>query len=393
MEHAKVGRESSGLKGYKLLPLKTLLFCFHAANTIIVSFLPLFLQYKGLSGKEIGWVLAIGPLASIFSQPFWGYMSDKYRTVKRMLLICLFGLLLSSTIFFQMDTLTSFLLMGIVFYFFTSPIGALGDSLAQRRADALKISFGSIRMWGSIGFAISSLVIGKFLSDFGVQYILVPYLICGAAALLVCFTLTDIKVSTATVELSDIKRLLRNRPFFIFLFFIMFLTITHRANDSFIGIYIAQLGGGEALIGLSWFVGVASEALVFALAGYWFRKYRTLVFIIAAGLIYSIRWFAYSFIDDPFFIVALQGLHGLTFGVFYLSAFQYVTQLIPKVLQSTGHLVFVSVFFGFSGIIGSLLGGALIDSAGGGVLYFSMGAIALLGSICLTIYHILPYGK
>src|SRR5690625_6231051 len=65
-----------------LTPLKVLLFSFYATNTIIVSFLPLYLQYKGLSGKEIGWVLAMGPLVSIFSQPFWGYMSDKYKTVK-----------------------------------------------------------------------------------------------------------------------------------------------------------------------------------------------------------------------------------------------------------------------------------------------------------------------
>ncbi|WP_347834968.1 hypothetical protein [Gracilibacillus sp. JCM 18860] len=27
--------------------------------------------------------MAIGPFIAIFSQPFWGYMSDKYQTVKK----------------------------------------------------------------------------------------------------------------------------------------------------------------------------------------------------------------------------------------------------------------------------------------------------------------------
>jgi PPP family 3-phenylpropionic acid transporter len=369
------------------------LFSFHASNTIIVSFLPLYLQHKGLDGKEIGWVLAIGPLAAIISQPFWGYMSDKYQTVKRMLLICLVGLLFSSMLFFQMNTFVSLVLMGFVFYFFTSPIGALGDSLAQRRANMLGISFGGIRTWGSIGFAASSLVIGEILAAVGVQHMLWPYLFLGASALVICLSLTDIKVETAAVQLRDVKQLLQNRPFLIFLFLIMFVTLTHRTNDSFIGLYIAQLGGSEGLIGLAWFLGVASEALVFALAGVWFRKYHTLVFIIGAGLLYSIRWFLYAFVDGPIMVIVFQFMHGLTFGVFYLTAFDYITRLIPKSLQATGHLVFVTVFFGVSGIIGSLLGGALIDTYGGGTLYFVLGCTALLGSILITLYHVLPYGK
>lgn len=376
-----------------LVPLKMLLFSFHGANTIIVSFLPLLLQQKGLSGTQIGLVLAIGPLASIISQPVWGYMSDKYQTVKKILIICLIGLLIASSIFLHMNQLYLLLIFGAVFYFFAAPIGALGDSLSQRRADELSISFGTIRMWGSIGFASSSLVVGEILSSVGVEYMYWPYLALGLAALLVCLKLTDVKVEGSKIQLKDVKRLVKNHPFIIFLFLVMFITITHRANDSFVGIYISQLGGTERLIGISWFVGVASEALVFAFAGYWFKKYHPLIFIIGAGFLYSIRWFLFAAIENPIYIVALQFLHGLTFGVFYLTAFQYVTRLIPKVLQSTGHLVFVTVFFGISGIIGSLIGGELIDSMGGGHLYFWMGLIALFGSVCITIYHLLPYGK
>ncbi|MRH44271.1 MFS transporter [Aquibacillus halophilus] len=370
-----------------------LLFSFHAANTVIVSFLPLFLQFKGLNGTQIGWVLAIGPMAAIISQPFWGYMSDKYQTVKRIIMICLIGVLLFSTIFFQMDSLTTILIMGASLFFFAAPVGALGDSLSQRRADALGKSFGGIRMWGSIGFATSSLLVGEILSVVGIKHILWPYLFFATLALLVTFILKDVKVETKPIQFSDVKVLLKNKPFIIFLFFIMFLTITHRANDSFIGIYIASLGGSESIIGLSWFIGVTSEALVFAFAAFWFRKFHPLIFIIAAGLLYSFRWFSYSIIDDPSIVVAFQVLHGLTFGVFYLSAFQYVTRLIPKNVQSTGHLLFVSVFFGLSGIIGSLIGGALIDTAGTETLYLIMGFLALLGSILLTIYHVLPFGK
>lgn len=58
-----------------LWPLKMLLFSFYGANTMVVSFLPLLLTYRGLSAQEIGWVLAIGPAVSIIAQPFWGFIS------------------------------------------------------------------------------------------------------------------------------------------------------------------------------------------------------------------------------------------------------------------------------------------------------------------------------
>lgn len=381
------------IKKDSLVPLKMLLFSFHATNTIILSFLPLYLDFRGLSETEIGWVLAIGPLASIFAQPFFGYLSDKYKTVKWILLVCVIGLLIFSTLFFQMNTLLSIMLMGAVFYFFTTPIGALGDSLAQRRADELQISFGTIRMWGSVGFATSSLIVGEILTRAGIEYMIWPYLCFGSLALLVVFRLKDIKVDAEPVHFRDIGKIVKNKPFIFFLCMIMFLSVTHRANDSYMGLYITRLGGTEGLVGLAWFVGVIAEALVFALAGFWFKRYKPLIFIIFAGAIFSIRWFIYGWAEDPMYIVALQFLHGITFGVFYLASFSYITRLIPKLLQSTGHLVFFATFFGVSGIIGSLAGGRIIDTFNGSTLYYSMGALAATGTVLLTVFHVLSYRK
>ncbi|WP_010651663.1 MFS transporter [Oceanobacillus massiliensis] len=380
-------------KQESLIPLKTLFISFHASNTILISFLPLYLQFRGLNGTQIGWVLAIESLASILAQPFWGYLSDKYKTVKRILLICIIGLLIGSTVFFQMDTLPAILITGALFYFFATPVGALTDSLAQRRSVDLNVSFGSIRMWGSVGFAISSLIVGEVLARFGIQYMSWVYLVFGIMALITLFPLKDVAVDAQPVRIKDISRLIKNKPFLIFLSVIVFITITHRMNDYYMALYITELGGSEGLVGMAWFAGVIAEAAVFALAGFWFRKYHSLIFIIAAALLYTIRWFLYAAVDDPLFVIALQFMHGLTFGVFYTAAFDYVTRLIPKFLQSTGHLLFFSVYFGLSGIIGSLAGGALIESFGGATMYIGMGTLSAVGTLFLIIYHILPYGK
>lgn len=375
------------------LPLKLLLFLFHGANMIIISFLPLHLQHNGLTSSEVGLVMAIGPFIAIFSQPFWGYMSDKYQTVKKILMICFIALMISSYFFLQMTSLTFLIISGAFFFFFSAPIGGLGDSLSQRRAEQLNISFGSIRTWGSIGFGLSSLTVGELLTRIGIEFLIWPYLILAGGAFIASTLLVDVKVDAPPIRFQDIGKLLRIRPYVIFLILMVFLTISHRANDSFLGIYIADLGGSEAIIGYSWFSGVASEAIVFATAGWWFRKYHPLLFMVIAGALYSLRWLLYSFLNTPEWIVALQFLHGFTFGIFYLTAFHYVSRLIPKAMQSTGHLVFVSVFFGISGIFGSLMGGTIMDNAGGEVLYLTMGLLTLVGTIFLLLYHLYPQLK
>lgn len=371
-----------------LLPLKLLLFSFHAANTIVLTFLPVYLQDKGLTGTEIGWVLAIGPLASIISQPFWGYLSDKYKTVKKMLIIAIIGMIIGSMIFFQMNQLVAILIFAAIFYFFSSPVGALSDSLAQRRANEMKISFGSIRMWGSIGFGVSVLIVGEILDRVGVQYLMWPYLVMGIVLLTVVFFTKDVKNDNKSINLLDVRNLLKNKDFILFLLVMMFITVTHRASDSYIGIYIIELGGTERLIGWAWFIAVMSEAVVFATAVYWFRKYNPLFFIIIAAVLYTIRWFIYGAATNPYHILAFQALHGVTFAVFFTAAFDYVTRIIPSFLQSTGHLIFYSVLFGVSGIIASMGGGVIIEKYGGQTLYQVMGVTTFIGIFFLIAYFI-----
>src|SRR5699024_11053501 len=149
-----------------------------------------------------------------------------------MIQICVIGLLIISVLFFQMNMLIAIILMVAVFYFFTSSIRALGDSLAQRNAEMNGVPFGSIRTWGSVGFAFSSLIISEVLTRVGIKYMIWPYLLFGVLAFIITFKVPDVRGVSDPVQLTDIKKLITNRSFIIFLVLMLFITVTHRANDS-----------------------------------------------------------------------------------------------------------------------------------------------------------------
>lgn len=377
------------------LRLKSLLFFYYSAMTILVSYLPVYFQGIGLKSNQIGVLLAIGPLAGMISQPLWGYMTDKYRTSKKMIIICLICSTLTGLVMFLSYRYSLLIFTVFIFYIFMAPIGGLSDSLTQKTAFKMKISFGTIRMWGSIGFAVMSLLSGFLLAFIGIQYIYIPFLLFIVITLFISFGLKDSEASKKHISVYDALQLLKNRKLISFIFIMLFVTVTHRTNDSFLGIYITDRGGSEAFIGWAWFIGVISEAFIFATAVHWFKKYHPLTFIIVSAIIFTFRWFIMGFIENPFLVLPLQMMHGLSFGIFYLCAFDYITKIIPEELQSTGHLLFYSFFFGLSGMIGSSIGGEIINQVNTTFLYSIMGYVSFIGAILIAIYQLyyFYYGK
>src|SRR5699024_11248669 len=96
----------------------------------------------------------------------------KFKTVKRIIVLCTFMLFITGMIFFSMDGLIAFLITGIIFFFFVTPIEPLRDSMAQRRADEIGGSFGAIRSWGDVGLAVSSRLVVESLARIGLHYMI-----------------------------------------------------------------------------------------------------------------------------------------------------------------------------------------------------------------------------
>jgi MFS transporter, PPP family, 3-phenylpropionic acid transporter len=375
------------LKSSPVWKLKGTLFFFHASMTIMISYLPVYFQYLGLTPWEIGVLLAAGPAAAILAQPFWGFMSDKWKTVRKILILCLSGALMVGFFLFQLNEFYYIIPAVYLFFSFLSPAGGLGDSLAQKVSVEKSVSFGSIRMWGSLGFGSASLAGGYILSWIGIGHIYAVFALFLVTALIFAYASPDSTPSSKPVSLGSAWKLRKDRELLLFLGFIMTISLTHRMNDSFIGLYIVDLGADESVIGMAWFIGVTAEALMFAFSTYWMRRFHPLTLIALAAALYTVRWILLFLAPEPGYVLMIQVTHGIAFAVFYLTAFQFVSRLVPKELESTGHLLFISVFFGVSGVIGSSAGGIIVDAYSLKILYAVMACLAFAGFIGALTYR------
>ncbi|WP_236693008.1 MFS transporter [Aneurinibacillus tyrosinisolvens] len=243
--------------------LKAYNYFYFSLLAVFISFLPVYLSSQGVSTARIGVLLGTGSFIGILSQPLWGMISDKYKTIKKVLGITLGFSLCTGFVLFQSIQFLSLFLFVILMYFFFLPTDPLTESLNYRMAETTGVSFGSIRTFGAAGYASTSLIVG-FLSDyFGLGSLAYIFLSYGAITLLICLTLPDAPAAGKPVLLKNLKRFFSEPKTVWFFLFILITAIPHRMNDMFLGIYIQAAGGTPGLVGQAWFYAAVSEVVFF----------------------------------------------------------------------------------------------------------------------------------
>lgn len=365
--------------------LKGFNFFYFALFALFLSFLPIYSAKVGISGTHIGLILGMGSLISIVAQPLWGMVSDRTRTIKKILLLLLLASVLIGTLLFQAHQIWSLVILVALMNVFFLPTDPLVESLNFQTSEREKVGYGSVRMFGALGYACVSLTAGYALNAWGMDSLSWIFFGVGCVALLLALGLSDVQASTVRPSLHHLKQFFLQSHTLIFFLMVLIVAIPHKMNDTFIGLYMEQLGGDVRLTGLSWFVMTITETVMFALISKIMKPGKEAVFMMIAAGMYCLRFLLSSWIGTPYGLVALQVFQGFTFVFFYVGALQYLYRIVPDQWKATGQTALTATFFGVSGIVGSTAGGWLMDEYGGSLLYRGMGLFALLG-FALGIY-------
>jgi PPP family 3-phenylpropionic acid transporter len=369
--------------------LKGFTFSFFMTNALLISFFPTYFVSKGFSKTQIGLIYSIGPTIGILSNIFWGYISDKNQTMKKTIAAVLLGQLCFALILFQMNTYALIFITMICFYFFQTPLISLNDSQLLLYVSKKEASYASFRVWGSIGFAVSAFLFGILLQSQEGHPKLIAFLTIGTVflSLVLSLFLKDSRTSMKKIEFSGIYQILVSRKLLIFLGLILVLAIAHRTNDAFLSLYLHELGASQALIGYSWTVSSLSEIPIFFLLSRYGTRFKELPLLALASFAYVLRYVLMSLTVEPHFIIMIQALHSITFGIFLFTALRYITQIVPDQYRATGQAIFTVVWSGMAGLISSLLGGLIFDHWGGRTLYVSAAAVAFFAGIGFLYAH------
>jgi PPP family 3-phenylpropionic acid transporter len=363
-------------------------FTFYMTMALTVSFFPLYFDSKGYTKIQIGALYSIGPLMGIFANLFWGLLSDKYQTIKKLFLLLLTGQLITMFLLTGADTIAVLYALMTFFYFFQTPVNPLIDSLTMLTIRHSGKSYASFRVWGSLGFAFSALAFGMLLRSIGIEYTMTLCIGTITLTLIIGMLLKDrTGSSTGKMSFTGFGQVIGSPRFLWFLLLILILSIAHRMNDGFLTLYLRELGASDSIVGWAWTVSALSEIPVFIWLSRNGHRYKELPLLMIAGLVYTVRFSLVSLVNEPEWIVLLQTMHSFSFGIFLFTALRYIQQLIPDHFRATGQAIFAIVWSCCAGLASGILGGWIFDAWGPHVMYRFAALSSLIASFFFLITH------
>ncbi len=150
---------------------------------------------------------------------------------------------------------------------------------------------------------------------------------------------------------------------------------------SLFGIYLTELGGSAGLVGVASGLSAVSELPIMFFGGWLLARLGARRMLTISLMFYVIRFWLYSFVPQPYWVLPVQLLHGLTFGMYLMSSVTLMHQMLGKQYAATAQGLLSSTF-AFGQITGSLVGGVLLDRYGVFVI-FRISAIVM--TLALTV--------
>jgi MFS family permease len=334
-------------------------------------FLAVYFQSRGLSYIQSGFAFSLSSLVSIGAQPLWGYVTDKYLNKR---LVILINMLACSVIIFLYVFAYGFIpvmLSVFLLIFFQSSVMSIADALCYEISGKVpQVTYGQIRLVGSVGFAVLSLVLGALIERFGIN---INFYIYSALFILAAVFLFDIRfkgeANIVRPSGKDILEVLKNYKFIVFVFSIMLLNIATGAHSSYVPTLIEATGGDVGKLGFVWFAQAMSEIPIFYFGSRLVSKYSELNLYIAALVLYIIRLFLSSISPNYYFAIAVQLMQGVTFPLYMVSAMHYVNVVVPEKVRASGITLLSALGFGLGSLIGNFGGGFVLQYSNPFFLY------------------------
>ena len=228
---------------------------------------------------------------------------------------------------------TILLVLVVVGEFLEAPSTTLADASLLEHLGEERRYYGKQRLWGSLGFGLSSFLVGVLLERSrhvvcGDQY--TDYMICFCVfALLMVMTLfisTTFKFQYKETDAKNASVLsaLCNVHYGSCLAAACFMGVGHGMSHSFLNWFLEDLGATKTLMGVAVICRSTLDLLTFFAAGSLIKAIGQIKIMICALISYGIAFTLYSLLTNPWWVLPIEMLVGCTYAASWSACTSYM---------------------------------------------------------------------
>jgi PPP family 3-phenylpropionic acid transporter len=371
--------------------IRLFFFLWFAGGSFLQPYLPIFYRNQGLSGLQIGLLSSIGFAVAILAAPQWGRWNDKASASQRILQ---FAILMNVVTMLILSRQTAFLPMVIVIVLnslFASASEPAAASMALRATRGTGSGFGSVRVWGSLGWSIMVLVSGWWIERTTIQTGFVGFAVFMLAALSILFLfrngrkpqtppsapVPEPRSTAPDSSPSEKSSTSRHRTIPALFFAVMMSWIAVAGVRQFEPLFIKQLGAGEQMIGFSAMLSALVELPGMFWADSLTRRFGARRVLIAGMILDGLLRGSILLSPTIPVLIVVRALIGISFSMITVGVVAFVQEQTPHDQQTSAVALYTVVVRNLVFLLMYPLSGIIFDAVGAYWLY----AIALVGNV------------
>ena len=355
---------------------------FFASVGVLVPYWSLYLKSLGFGASDIGELMAVIMATKIIAPNIWGWVAD--RSGQKVLIVrlgVLMALITFGGVFLGQGYWWMVMVMALFSFFWNA-------ALPQFEATTMSLlgeeshRYGSIRLWGSVGFILSVAGVGALLETHDPDIIPKAILIMLLGAWIATLWVPREPVRVPALSHQSITAVLL-RPEVLVILVVCFLSqASHGPYYTFYTIYLEEHGYGRGLIGLLWALGVVAEIGVFLVMHKLLPRYGARLLLMVSLVLTTARWLLVAWgVEWLAVVLFAQLLHAASFGIYHAVIIHLIHRFFTGQHQGRGQALYSSISFGAGGAAGSLASGYLWEGVGSTATYSLAAATSFLAWI------------
>ncbi len=368
------------------LPHARLAAYYFAYFAVIGGYTPyfsVFLHDRGMAPSAIGLTMSLWYATRVFAPGIWSWLAERslhgvrWLRAGAMLMTLAFAPLLWRLPPAGIATSLT------VFAFFANAIAPQFEAIVLSHLPGRSERYGTLRVWGSIGFIAIALGYGLLLDHLDAHWLpalMLPWM------LLVCVLGFTIDYGPGhhgapRPSRDDLRAALRRREVWAFFVLLLLMQMAFSPYHMLYSLYLRHHGYTTGAIGGLWAAGVGIEiATFFTIAPVLLRHPPRALMLAGLGA-GALRWLAMATLPEHGWVMLMaQLMHALSFAAFYAAATRLLARFFPGRLMSYGQGINSSFASGFGGVLGALLTSSLWPFGDGRAAFTASTVLCLAGA-------------
>ncbi len=361
-------------------------FLYFTIQAATYGFASLYLLNKGFNNSQIGIFLAVASVCTIILQQFVASFVKKtnFSLNKLLIIFHIIIVILSLAIYALRFQGILFLILLVIIFFIVKASQPYITAIHQGYKE---IQFSIARGIGSLGYSISNFLIGQLLLKVASDVLPIIYLILSILLIvcLIVFNAPNAQEEKQEVNRQEKINLLHDYPhFYLFLFGLMLIAVTHNFTELFLLQIIKRIGGTSANLGTASAISALTELPAMILYKKYYKKLGNRNLLMFSGIMWVLKNIFIAIAPNIYVVYAAEALQFLSFSIYVPSTERHLAHVIPKSEYLKGQAL-ISTSLVIGSLIATLLGGLLIDTLGINTTLYIMQNFGVVGVIFFVI--------